>query len=563
MGIHILNRQLISAMKINNKILSLCLLAISASSWQAFAAPQTPAFSGDSVAIYPESFETDTHKMLENWYLRNYAELDRKADSRQSVEASEQEIIERLAALPTEIEMPYNSVVKNYIDLYTQRRKQLVENMLGMSLYYMPIFEQALDRHGLPLELKYLPVIESALNPAAVSKAGATGLWQFMMPTATGLGLEINTLVDERRDPYASSEAAAVYLKQLHDMFGDWSLAIAAYNCGPGNINKALRRAGGGKKDFWEIYPLLPAETRGYLPAFIAANYVMNYYNKHNISPALARRPVVTDSIHVNKRVNFNQISEVLDIPVDLIRDLNPQYRKDVIPGNLKPSSLVLPSLQVYAYIANEDSILNHNASRYARRSVVEPADGITVSGSDAHGEYIEEQTIEYHTVGNKENLTSIAKKYGVTVSSIRQNNKIGKSVRKGQRLKIVVTRRHYVDTAAAADTTGIQIEPPVNPADTASIISDVVSTIADTPAPAEAKTEKKPAQQAKATQAKAKPQTQSAPAKATTYKIASGDNLYKIAKRFGVSIDDLKKANGMSNDKLRAGETLKIPAKK
>lgn len=524
----------------------------------------------DSASTYLESFETDTHKMLENWYLRNYAELDRSADDRADVEASEEEIIARLAALPTEIEMPYNSVVKSYIDMYTQRRKQLVENMLGMSLYYMPIFEQALDRHGLPMELKYLPVIESALNPSAVSKAGATGLWQFMIPTATGLGLEVNTLVDERRDPYASSEAAAVYLKQLHDMFGDWSLAIAAYNCGPGNINKALRRAGGGKKDFWDIYPLLPAETRGYLPAFIAANYVMNYYNKHNISPALAKKPTVTDSIHVTKRVNFNQIADVLNISVDDIRDLNPQYRKDVIPGNLKASTLVLPSLQVYAYLANEDSILNHNVSRYARRNVVEPATGITLTGTDAKGEYIEEQTIEYHTVARNENLNSIAKKYGVTVSSIRQNNKIGKSVRKGQRLKIVMTKRQYIEPEVEVDSLSIQIEPPVNPADTAAIINDVISAVANegnAPAKEETtKTQPKASNTKNNSTSKTQQQQQSKP-KATqtrpsTYKIANGDNLSKIAKRFGVSIEALKKANGMTDDKLRAGQTLKIPAK-
>lgn len=527
----------------------------------------------DSLAIYPESFETDTHKMLENWYLRNYAELDRSADSRENVVATEQQIIERLANLPTEIEMPYNSVVKDYIDMYTQRRKQLVENMLGMSLYYMPIFEQALDRHGLPLELKYLPVIESALNPAAVSKAGATGLWQFMMPTATGLGLEINTLVDERRDPYASSEAAAVYLKQLHDMFGDWSLAIAAYNCGPGNINKALRRAGGGKKDFWSIYPLLPTETRGYLPAFIAANYVMTYYDKHNISPALARKPIITDSIHITKRVHFNQISDVLDIPVEDIRELNPQYRKDIIPGNIKASTLVLPSLQVYAYLANEDSILNHNASKYGRRNVVEPATGVTITGSDDQGEYIEEQTIEYHTVGRNENLNSIAKKYGVTVSSLRQNNKIGKSVRKGQRLKVVITKRQYIDSEIYPDTISVQQPaaefnptPPSGTVPSTQANADTTatapaSTKAEKPAPTKASVSQKPTQQKSQSnnqQTKAKPKQ----SKPTTYTIANGDNLYKISKRFGVSIEDLKKANGMTNDKLRAGQTLKIPAK-
>ncbi|MDE5856751.1 MAG: transglycosylase SLT domain-containing protein, partial [Muribaculaceae bacterium] len=225
----------------------------------------------DPNLIYPESVETDVDKMMNNWYLRNYALLDSMTDYRKTVNATDAEIIDRLSKIPAEVELPYNSIVRNVIDMYTNRRRSLVENMLGMSHYYMPIFEQALEKENVPHELKYLPIIESALNPDAVSRAGATGLWQFMVPTAKGLGLEVNTIVDERRDPIRSSEMAAKYLKQLYSIYNDWSLAIAAYNCGPGNVNKALRRAGGGNKNFWEIYPFLPAETRSYVPAFIAA----------------------------------------------------------------------------------------------------------------------------------------------------------------------------------------------------------------------------------------------------------------------------------------------------
>ena len=382
-------------MKILTRLLSLA--AAVAIAWPATQAKPTPSILAikdtihDNSVIIPESFETDVKKMQENWYLKNYAQLDRNADSRPSPVTTDQDYIDRLALLPTVIDMPYNSVVKNFIVMYSERKRQLVENMLGMSLYYMPIFEEALERYGLPLELRYLPVIESALNPAAVSRAGAAGLWQFMPGTATQMGLELNSLVDMRRDPIASSDAAARYLKQLYGIFGDWSLAIASYNCGPGNVAKAIRRAGGGKKDFWEIYPFLPAETRGYVPAFIAANYVMNNYDKHNISPALARKPILTDTVHISRRIHFRQISDVLAIPMDELRALNPQFRTDLIPGDIRPYALVLPSLQTFAYIANEDSIANHNATLYARRNIVEPANG-SVQGSDNKGRYVDDE---------------------------------------------------------------------------------------------------------------------------------------------------------------------------
>lgn len=515
----------------------------------------------DNTIIYPESFETDIKKMQENWYLRNYAVLDRNADSKPSVTTSDDEYIERLGQLPTVIEMPFNSVVRSFISMYADRKKQLVENMLGMSLYYMPIFEQALDKRGMPLELKYLPVIESALNPVAVSRAGATGLWQFMLKTATGLGLEVNSLVDERRDPYKSSEAAADYLMQLYNTFGDWSLAIAAYNCGPGNVNKALRRAGGGKKDFWEIYPFLPAETRGYVPAFIAANYVMNHYDKHNISPALARRPIVTDTIHISRRIHFNQISDVLNIPVEEIQILNPQYRKDVIPGDIHPYALVLPSLQVYAYLANEDSIANHNISLYARRGVVEPSNG-TVTGSDSKGQYVDELTVKYHRVKKGETLASIARRYGVTVSSIRSANKIGKRVKTGQRLKINTYKRRYITTAPAqADTIAVAADSTLtSPCD--SIAAD--TTIFARPADADSKdsTDIVSAQKKEQTTPAVVKKKEVQKPKTVTHRVRSGESLSKIARRYGVTVSAIKKANNLTSDKISIGQKLRIPTK-
>lgn len=574
-----------------HKILGLALLLL-AGAVSAYGARPSILSIRDSLhnvpIVYPESFETDVNRMKENWYLRNYADFDREADSRQSVTVTDEDLISRLGTLPTVIEMPFNSVVRNYIDMYANRRKQLVENMLGMSLYYMPIFEQALDRYGMPLELKYLPVIESALNPDAVSRAGATGLWQFMMATATGEGLEVNSLVDQRRDPYTSSDAAARYLKKLYDIFGDWSLAIAAYNCGPGNVNKAMRRAGTSAKDFWAIYPYLPSETRGYVPAFIAANYIMNFYDKHNISPALARKPILTDTVHVAKRVHFQQISDVLGIPMDELRVLNPQYRTDLIPGDIRPYALVLPSLQVYAYVANEDSIVNHNAELYARRGVVEPAT-ISNSGSDSRGEYVDELVVKYHTVKRGETLAKIARKYGVTVASIRKANHIGNRVRRGQKLRINTYRRTYVTTpqttTAPADTTTTTPQVPAVPTDTTATTTPapVDSTATATPAaPADTTAAANRVSAAMSSSTASQPQarqqsqparrqeTQSQPARRqnnsgiqATHTVKRGENLGKIARKYGVTVDAIRKANNLRGDKINVGQKLKIPARK
>ena len=520
--------------------------------------------SADNIVV-PESFEIDTHKMMQNWYLTNYAVLDRNADRRANVPTTDREYIDRLQRMPTVMEMPYNKIVRAFIDMYVERKKSLVESMLGMSLYYMPIFEQALDKYGMPMELKYLPIIESALNPTAVSRVGATGLWQFMLDTAKGMGLEINSLVDQRRDPYLSSDAAARYLKQLYNSYGDWSLAIAAYNCGPGNVNKALRRAGGGKKDFWEIYPFLPRETRDYIPAFIAANYAMTYYNHHNISPALASRPIVTDTVHVNKRVHFRQISDVMGISMDELRVLNPQYRTDVIPGDIHPYALILPNIQAYCYIANEDSIVNHNAGLYARRDVVEPSTGASITSEDG-GQYIEEVIVKYHKVRRGENLASIARRYGVSQQSIRRTNGIGRRVRRGQTLRINTVQRRYVPAPAQTDSTTTDNKPQVAVPDTKADTTPVAKTdetVEPTPqtrqvtdAMSNAKNNDKKNDNGRKNSRK---KTESKPVK---HKVSSGENLTKIAKRYGVTVEQLRSANNISGDDIRAGQTLTIPSK-
>lgn len=484
----------------------------------------------DNNIIFPESFDTDIKDLMTDWYMKRYAVLENAPRQHVDTQISDVEYINRLQKLPTIIEMPYNSIVRQYIEMYANRRSELVEKMLSLSLYYNPIFEDALERYELPNELKYLPVIESALNPNAVSKAGAAGLWQFMPSTAVGEGLEVNSLIDERRDPLKSSDAAASLLKKFFGIYGDWSLVLAAYNCGPGNVNKAIKNSG-GKRDFWEIYPYLPAETRGYVPAFIAANYIMHNFGLHGISPAVARAPIVTDTVHITDRVHFKQISDVMGLSVEELRILNPQYRKDVIPGNIKPYTLILPSLQAYCYKANVDSILGHDTDLYATRIIAEPA-------------VLPQATIKYHTVKRGETLQSIANLYGVTQESIKTaNNMKSNTLKRGKKLKINIYSTPTESNQLAANSTSPNSE-------TAQMAQSEVTT---TVAPAK--------QQSAPANSKKKPTAQTT-SKPTAYKVKSGDTLSAIATRHGITVAQLMNANGLKSDKLQIGQNLSIPNK-
>ena len=485
----------------------------------------------DPAIVYPESFEADYHKLLEGWFIKNYTATDNRYETEPDAEVSDEEMVRRLSALPTVIEMPYNQVVRSYIDRYTKRGREQVAALLGMSLYYMPIFEQALEEKGLPLELKYLPVVESGLDPNAVSKHGAAGLWQFMLGTAKGLGLEVNSLVDERRDPYIASERAASYLKDLYAMYGDWSLAIAAYNCGPGTINKAIRRAGGEAKDhdFWSIYNYLPAETRGYVPLFIAANYVMNYYPQHNISPVLPVKPLVTDTLQISDRVHFNQISKVLDIPVEELRILNPQFRADLIPGSETASyTLILPSQQIHAYLLSENDIHKVDSDKYGQRGTVEPGDMpsdalLAVSDTEVWPDDMGEADVALaaaqgkpsvivHKVAAGENIYTIAEKYGVTATDIKKSNNLRRNaVRVGQQLRITTT--------TPGDATPVMAESaPVRQSSQSSAASS-----------------RKNSKNSQSATTKSEKTAKAAPANPTTHKIKSGESLSTISKKINI----------------------------
>ena len=322
----------------------------------------------EEVIDFPEAMTYDLDSLMNLYMSKTY--LDQDDDCRTAAEnpTFDREVyIERLKRIPSVMELPYNDVVQKFIDRYSGRLRYSVSYMLGACNFYMPIFEEALEAYGLPLELKYLPVIESALNPKAVSRVGATGLWQFMLVTGKQYGLEVNSLVDERRDPVKASYAAAHYLSDLYKIFGDWSLVIASYNCGPGNINKAIHRAG-GKKDYWQIYPYLPKETRGYVPAFIAANYIMTYYSDHNICALNTRLPAKTDTIMVNRNVHLSQIAGVLGLDLEMLRALNPSYRRDIVPGTTALSAIKLPMNDVTRFIDSQDSIYNYNANELLTR---------------------------------------------------------------------------------------------------------------------------------------------------------------------------------------------------
>lgn len=472
---------------------------------------------GDTTLVIPAEVSNSLDFMLQSWAVRHAAKSNCPTTEIPPL-ITDSVCKLRLSKLPYLMEMPYNSTVRSYIDLYTLRKRRQMESMLGLSEYYFPVFEQVLGANNLPLELKYLSIIESALNTTIVSRMGAAGLWQLMIATGKMYGLEINSLVDERLSPAKATNAAAHFMKDLHSIYGDWNLVIAAYNCGPGNVNKAIRKAG-GKRDYWAIYPYLPRETRGYVPIFIAANYSMHYAREHNLCSANVNMPAITDTIMVRKRLHLLQVASVLRLPIELVRLLNPQYRKDIIPGNTKPYALCLPLKYVTLFMEMQDTIYAYKADSLInnRRGEIEIVENSNnVSQENTGGK------LKLHKVLKGQTLKTIAAKYGISVSKLKVWNGIkGDKAKVGSMLKVT---KYNAESA---------IEPskaPIKP-----VVDEKKATL-DEPV--------------------VKPVVSESP---TLHIVVAGQSLFSIANLYGVTVDNLKQWNGLKDAQVKVGEHLKI----
>jgi len=489
----------------------------------------------DDTTVTDLNFEENLDSLLNLYYVGQSIASDPEFWSMDSdsliPDFPDSVIIERLKKIPTVISLTYNPIVRRYIEVYTRQKRSSVGVMLGLSQYYFPIFDEIFDFYDVPNEIKYMSIIESALNPRAYSRTRAVGLWQFMYGTGRLYGLTVNSLVDERRDPLKSTRAAARFVKDLYSIYNDWILVIAAYNCGPGNVNKAIRRSG-GKRDYWEIYYHLPRETRGHVPAFIAATYVMNYYKEHNLTPVPVSFPLTSDTIMVTRNLHLAQVSEVLGIPLQLLRDMNPQYRTDIIPAKSGPMPLRLPLEQTAKFIDFEQDIYNYKDSVYlAKEKVVTTplAYDARGNGEPPPGNYAK----LIYSVKDGDNLGFISMWYNVRISDIRYWNNIRyNTIRSGQKLIIYVPRSSlgkYQDInnlsfrekqARIGKTVASQTE---NPAPVASSARDYV-----------------------------------------IYTVKKGDTIWDIMKKYpGVTESDIKVLNNLSDvSKIKAGQQLKIKPK-
>lgn len=437
--------------------------------------------------------------------------------------------ISRLKDIEQVVDLTYNPIVEKYIQMYTERRRNQMEVMLGLSAYYFPIFEEKLDKYEMPIELKYLAVIESALNPTARSRVGATGLWQFMYGTGKNLKLEINSFVDERRDPIKATDAAARYLKRLYDYYGDWHLAVASYNCGPGNVKRAIRRSG-GKTNYWQIYYRLPRETRGYVPLLIAATYAFEYHKEHNLIPRYPKIELDVDTVMVNDYLHFDQISAEINMEKEQIRALNPMYRRDVIPAKkTKAYPLVLPNDKIMEFIDNERAILAYEREKYFPNNTL-------ASPTSSKGSYFTPSDIKgkakvIYKVKAGDNVGYIASWFKVRSSDLKYWNNINRNmIRVGQKLAIWVPEKQKSKYEAVNSMTFAQKQ--------ASIGKTSAPTVAKKAAPVDPNF--------------------------VYHTVRRGDTLWEIAQKYaGISADEIMQLNKLKNDRsLYIGQKLKIKRK-
>jgi membrane-bound lytic murein transglycosylase D len=529
-------------------------------------------FMQDEIA--PEEYTTEvTDSLMDIWYTHQMAinaqdEFYDMDSVRFASNVPDEVYIERLKKMNSFIQIPYNDIVRNYIIMYSEKMHKRMPYMLGLCKYYMPIFEETFDKYELPVELKAMAIIESAMNPRAESRVGAKGMWQFMYNIAKSYGLHVDSFVDERMDPVKSCEAAALYLEDAYNMFGDWNLAIASYNCGAGNVQKAIKRAGSRK--FWDIWPYLPRETRSYVPAFVGALYTLEFYKEHGIKPESMVMPAAVDTIVIKKQLHLKQVSEITGAPIEELKNLNPQYRHEIIPGHEREYILRIPYQYTGSFIENEDTIYKHKASIYfdpvAIKKIKDGGDGVRI----------------IHKVKNGEYLGRIASKYHVSVAKIKKwNNLKNDNIRVGQSLVIY----RGGSGPSAAQTSSSKSSSSKNSSSGSSKSSssgntkitytvkkgDALGKIAEAHGVGLSKIKEwnglkndniKVGQKLIIyTSSKSSSSSVSAAKGHTTYTVKSGDTFYSIAKNYpGVSAQNIMDYNGIESSKIRAGMTIKIP---
>ncbi|MBN2610230.1 MAG: transglycosylase SLT domain-containing protein [Bacteroidales bacterium] len=502
--------------------------------------PDSIDLSFDDPGGVETNFDANLDSLQELWYVGESVDtIETVAEPEEEMPLLTDELLmERLSKIPSVVPLSYNTIVRRYIEMYTGKRAELVKNMLGLADYYFPVFEDIFDYYQVPVELKYLSIIESALNPRAYSRARAVGLWQFMYGTGRLYGLTVNSHIDERMDPIKSTHAAARFLKDLYKRYGDWTLAIAAYNCGPGNVNKAIRRSG-GKTNYWDIYFYLPRETRGYVPAFIAATYVMNYYSEHSFVPAKIDLPLASDTIMVTEPLHFQQVANVLSVPLKQIRDMNPQYRVDIIPASLsKPMPLKLPDTLALAFIDHSDSIYAYRDSVYFNSNNLSVSPTRYSHSSYAHVPPGDNMAAVHYKVKPGDNLGYISEWYNVRISDLRYWNNIRNyNIRADQKLVIYVPKSKLskysnINNMSFAEKQRM-IGKEVSPGTSSTTSSSVQPAVLDS-------------------------------SNYIYYTVREGDTLWDIAKKFpGVSDQDIKRLNNITDvSKIRPGQKLKIKPK-